>query len=30
LLQAELEASIMRRRLGEIREFQKLRDMEDR
>jgi NitT/TauT family transport system ATP-binding protein len=30
LLQAELEASIMRRRLGEIKEFQKLRDMEDR
>jgi len=30
LLQSELEASIMRHRLGEIREFQKLRDMEDR
>lgn len=29
LLQAELEASIMRRRLGEIREFRGLRDMED-
>jgi NitT/TauT family transport system ATP-binding protein len=30
LLQSELESSIMRHRLGEIREFQKLRDMEDR
>jgi len=30
LLQSELEASIMRHRLGEIREFQKLRDIEDR
>ncbi len=30
LLQAELEASIMRRRLGEIKEFRNLRDMEDR
>src|SRR5881409_2056675 len=30
LLQAELEASIMRRRLGELQEFKKLKDMEDR
>jgi len=30
LLQAELENSLMRHRLGELQEFKKLRDMEDR
>jgi NitT/TauT family transport system ATP-binding protein len=30
LLQAELESSIMRHRLSELKEFKKLKDMEDR